>query len=67
MPSEGRTRHIDRGVIPFALLQLTAVGVVTASPQVAPWLPLATGILEENAVALVGHAFAAVAARRARP
>ncbi|NBC96574.1 MAG: TRAP transporter large permease subunit, partial [Deinococcus-Thermus bacterium] len=46
VPKEVRMQHIYRGIIPFVLLQLTAVGLVMAFPKIALWLPLATGFLE---------------------
>jgi tripartite ATP-independent transporter DctM subunit len=46
VPKEVRMQHIYRGIVPFVLLQLTAVGLVMAFPKIALWLPLATGFLE---------------------
>jgi len=46
VPEEVRMQHIYRGIIPFVVLQLTAVGLVMAFPKIALWLPLATGFLE---------------------
>jgi len=46
VPGEVRMQHIYRGIIPFVVLQLTAVGLVMAFPKIALWLPLATGFLE---------------------
>jgi TRAP-type mannitol/chloroaromatic compound transport system permease large subunit len=46
VPPEVRMQHIYRGIIPFVVLQLTAVGLVMAFPMIALWLPLATGFLE---------------------
>ena len=41
-----RMQHVYRGIIPFVLLQLTAVGLVMAFLQIALWLPRARGFLE---------------------
>jgi tripartite ATP-independent transporter DctM subunit len=46
VPEGVRMQHIYRGIIPFVILQLTAVGLVMAFPKIALWLPLATGFLE---------------------
>jgi tripartite ATP-independent transporter DctM subunit len=46
VPPEVRMQHIYRGIIPFVFLQLAAVGLVMAFPQLALWLPAATGFLE---------------------
>jgi len=46
VPPSVRMHHIYRGIIPFVILQLTAVGLVMAFPQIALWLPQATGFLE---------------------
>jgi TRAP-type mannitol/chloroaromatic compound transport system permease large subunit len=46
VPPEVRMQHIYRGIIPFVVLQLTAVALVMAFPMLALWLPLSTGFLE---------------------
>ncbi len=38
-PAEVKTGHIYRGVLPFILIQLIALGLVAAWPQLATWLP----------------------------
>jgi len=38
-PPEIRTGHIYRGIIPFIVIQLFAVGLVIAFPELATWLP----------------------------
>ncbi len=38
-PPEVKTGHIYRGVLPFILIQLIALGLVAAWPQLATWLP----------------------------
>jgi TRAP-type mannitol/chloroaromatic compound transport system permease large subunit len=32
-------KHIYRGVIPFIIIQLIALGLVVAFPQLVTWLP----------------------------
>jgi tripartite ATP-independent transporter DctM subunit len=46
VPPEVRMQHIYKGIIPFVFLQLTAVALVMAFPQIALWLPRVTGFLE---------------------
>jgi tripartite ATP-independent transporter DctM subunit len=46
VPPTVRMQHIYRGIIPFVVLQLTAVGLVMAFPTIALWLPRVTGFLE---------------------
>lgn len=38
-PPEVTTMHIYRGVAPFVLIQLTALGLLAAWPELATWLP----------------------------
>lgn len=38
-PKGVRLQDIYRGIIPFVLLQLVALGLVIAFPQIALWLP----------------------------
>lgn len=38
-PPEIQTGHIYRGIIPFIIIQLIAVGLVIAFPELATWLP----------------------------
>ena len=38
-PEGIETRHIYRGIIPFILIQLIALGLVIAFPESATWLP----------------------------
>jgi tripartite ATP-independent transporter DctM subunit len=38
--------HIYRGIVPFVLLQLVGLSLVLAFPQLALWLPRATGFLQ---------------------
>jgi tripartite ATP-independent transporter DctM subunit len=42
-PPEITTAHIYRGIIPFVLMQLTAVALVFFAPGLATWLPRAIG------------------------
>ncbi|MEO1089640.1 MAG: TRAP transporter large permease subunit [Pseudomonadota bacterium] len=46
VPPEVRMQQIYRGIIPFVLLQLTAVILVMSFPEIALWLPRATGFLD---------------------
>ena len=38
-PSEVTTMHIYKGIIPFVLIQLVALSLLAAFPQLAIWLP----------------------------
>jgi TRAP-type mannitol/chloroaromatic compound transport system permease large subunit len=38
-------RHIYRGIVPFVLLQLVGLALTMALPELALWLPRATGLL----------------------
>src|SRR3546814_9137126 len=38
-PPSVTTGHIYRGIVPFVALQLIAIGMLWAFPQLAPWLP----------------------------
>ncbi|HBT43565.1 MAG TPA: C4-dicarboxylate ABC transporter, partial [Rhodospirillaceae bacterium] len=42
-PPEITTGDIYRGVIPFILLQMAALGLLFAFPEIATWLPKAIG------------------------
>jgi tripartite ATP-independent transporter DctM subunit len=46
VPPEVKMNHIYRGIIPFVCLQLIAVGLTMAFPEIALWLPRVTGFLE---------------------
>ncbi|TDI65278.1 MAG: TRAP transporter large permease subunit [Alphaproteobacteria bacterium] len=38
-PSEIKTSHIYKGAIPFVLIQIFALAILTLFPQIATWLP----------------------------
>jgi tripartite ATP-independent transporter DctM subunit len=46
VPPDVTLGHIYRGIIPFVVLQLIAVGLVMAFPEIALWLPRVTGFLD---------------------
>jgi tripartite ATP-independent transporter DctM subunit len=45
VPPEITMAHIYRGIVPFVLLQLTGLALVLGFPQLALWLPRASGFL----------------------
>jgi tripartite ATP-independent transporter DctM subunit len=45
VPPEITMAHIYRGIVPFVLLQLTGLALVIGFPQLALWLPKASGFL----------------------
>jgi tripartite ATP-independent transporter DctM subunit len=45
VPPEITMAHIYRGIVPFVLLQLTGLALVLGFPQLALWLPKASGFL----------------------
>src|SRR5512134_2418712 len=45
VPPEVTMAHIYRGIVPFVLLQLAGLVLVIAFPQLALWLPRASGFL----------------------
>jgi tripartite ATP-independent transporter DctM subunit len=45
VPTEVTMRDIYRGIVPFVLLQLVGLALTMALPEVALWLPRATGLL----------------------
>jgi TRAP-type mannitol/chloroaromatic compound transport system permease large subunit len=38
--------HIYRGIIPFVVLQIIALTLAIAFPQIVLWLPISTGFLD---------------------
>lgn len=46
VPPSVTMMHIYRGIIPFVVLQLTAVALIMAWPEIAMWMPKATGFLD---------------------
>ena len=40
-PDEIKTTDIYRGVIPFIVIQLSAIGIIAVFPGIATWLPRA--------------------------
>ena len=46
VPPEVGMMHIYRGIAPFVVLQLTAVGLCMAFPELVLWLPRASGFLD---------------------
>ncbi len=46
VPAEVTMRHIYGGIVPFVLLQLVGLALVMTLPELALWLPRATGLLQ---------------------
>jgi TRAP-type mannitol/chloroaromatic compound transport system permease large subunit len=46
VPASITMGHIYRGIIPFVVLQLIALGVCIAYPELVLWLPRQAGLLD---------------------
>ncbi|MGQ0664423.1 MAG: TRAP transporter large permease [Pseudomonadota bacterium] len=46
VPPSVTMAHIYRGIVPFVILQLTALALTMTFPELALWLPRATGFLD---------------------